>query len=241
MSEVQRGMKVVAKFIEKLADVGAAQHDSILAKVFRGHANAQWNLTPSAFRTGGERGIRNDEALQRWIRTASPVVPSWPQNQIEWLALAQHHGIPTGLLDWSLNPLMGLYFACSKDPEDAEGPGNDGCVWMLDATKCDQFTHTLMVDPFRVDREKPAFLPVLGANLRAKAQFGAMTLHATRDRDQGVRFPENCVRKIFDVPAVDKHAVRRALGVLGIASRTVFGDLETAADDFRNRVMKTGK
>lgn len=241
MNEVQRGMEVVAKFIEELADVGAAQHDSTLAKVFRGHANGQWHLTPSAFRPGGERGIRNDEALQRWIRMASPVVPTWPQNQIEWIALAQHHGIPTGLLDWSLNPLIGLYFASGKHPKDAQGPGHAGCVWMLDTTKCDQFTHTLMVDPFQVDCEKPAFLPVLGANLRAKAQFGAMTLHATRESDQGARFPEGCVRKVFELPAADKHPVRRALGVLGIASRTVFGDLEAAADDFRNRVMKLGK
>lgn len=241
MTEVQRGMKVVAEFIGKLADVGAAQHDSTLAKVFRGHANAAWELKPSAFRAGGERGIRNDEALQRWIRTASPVVPSWPQNQIEWLALAQHYGIATGLLDWSLNPLIALYFATAKEPKDSQGPGANGCVWMLDAKKCEQFTHTLMVDPFRVDREKPAFLPVLGANLRAKAQFGAMTLHATSESDQGVRFPEGCVRRIFDLKADDKYAVKRALGVLGIAGRTVFGELGTAAADFRDRVLGRGK
>lgn len=239
--EIQRGMQVIAAFIEELAKVRAAQHDSVLAKVFRGHASVNWDLTPSAFRAGGERGILNDLALQRWIRTAAPVVPAWPQNQIEWLALAQHYGIPTGLLDWTLNPLMALYFAASKFPKEAAEAGDDGCVWMLDTTKCDQFTHTLMVDPFRVDREKPAFLPVLGANLRAKAQFGSMTLHATRQREEGVRFPADSVSRMFVLKAGDKYAVKRALGVLGIVKRTVFGDLETAAGDFRNRVRKRSK
>lgn len=114
--------------------------------LYRGIGNEKYSLLPGIFRPLEEDPMGNDkynsygkntelDILQEFKSQASSYSTkiSDSSNLFEWAELAQHYGVPTRFLDWTENPLVSLYFACSSDQD------KDAAIWVLHKTNYHSF------------------------------------------------------------------------------------------------------
>ena len=103
----------VADYVQKISDLRKSSvsfRDASLSALtfFRGQANSKWGLSPRLYREGLFKKERT--LISEFIR----IIPDEFKNmtQFDILVKMQHYGLPTRLLDATLNPLIALFFAC---------------------------------------------------------------------------------------------------------------------------------
>jgi len=118
---------------------------------FRGQRESAWTLQTSLDReirinhdSGHyhlDRREVEDDLLFRFQQQAQHYVPRLPspEDRAGWLALMQHHGVPTRLLDWTQSPYVALYFAVETGPQGVARKTNEpeqeefcSAVWAID-------------------------------------------------------------------------------------------------------------
>jgi len=216
---------------------------------FRGLSRVGHTLSSSLVRLAdGREDVRRVElALLRNFRKYAHEEARGTDSIWDWLALGQHRGLPTRLLDWTYSPLVALHFA-TDDPAMFCEDGVVWCVNFVEANKrlprrlkrilqnegSDTFTvemlsafsalkdfDALSREPFVVFLEPPAIDRRI---LNQLALFSLMS-SPTATLDEWVEeHPELCRRVI--VPASLKWEIRDKLDQANVNERVLFPGLD---------------
>jgi FRG domain len=157
--------------------------------VFRGLARADRANVSRLSRLGEQHPqverhlIRN---FRKYAHRESPGPTLW-----DWLALAQHHGLPTRLLDWTYSPQVALHFATSAWANE------DAVLWAVDV----EAVHRLLPAPLRRALEGEGSL-VFTTELLAEHAPGLPELEALSEGDAFALF--------FEPPSLDERIVNQA-------------------------------
>ena len=210
---------------------------------FRGHADITKELVPSALRypTLDKRnralGLLTEFKRYSEIKLTSP---PGAKEQLKWVQIARHHGLPTRLLDWTRSAAIALYFACYRHYEDGK---IDGGVFILnpvslnrqvdakkprvfdahsDATVIDQYLR-LMGMKRSNGRRTIAIYPVWNSE-RIMLQRGVFTLAGSREFALNDKQAPGlvCLRIRKDY----KKTLLKELDHIGINEMSIFPELE---------------
>jgi hypothetical protein len=222
---------------------------------FRGQADASWPLStalsryllnsavhPEAWAQQEQRILR---IFQRKAHLFLPHVPA-VDDTFEWLALMQHHGAPTRLLDLTWSPYVAAFFALERATSDA-------VVWAISPPRVREHARGVLeaaggVDPAASELRRPEsyetiFLPgtfpivYIGEpymmNQRLVAQEGTFAVPGVLQRPledvlSGAPGEASIVRIVLRTSAVRREAMR-SLYNMNITHATLFPDLDGLA------------
>jgi len=196
--------------------------------IYRGHTKESYKLIPSigryydkSIQRGFDLQKKEESVLAIFESEYMQYQPTLPTgSKWELIALAQHHGLPTRFMDWSVSPLIALYFA-------VERPTNENAaVFAIDSEKWLHTDKLREYDPFSIS-EPWVYMPN-HVSPRLKAQRGVFTVQPDITNELDMPNTEKLVISKFSV-----REIRWQLYKLGISSKTVYPDIDGLCSDLK--------
>lgn len=214
---------------------------------FRGTSRSNRSLGAGLLRVGGDLAGKERHLIRNFRKYARRTFVG-DDSVWNWLALAQHHGLPTRLIDWSYSPYVALHFVTGS----ADTMEEDGEIWMMNlrrvheelpaplrdmlrAEGSDVFTGEMLSRVSRslagladlADEPFVVFLEPPSLDDRIVNQAALFSFMSTADAQLGdwlARRPDSCRRIV--IPAALKWEVRDRLDQINLTERVLFPGLD---------------
>ncbi len=193
-----------------------------LYTLYRGVSSLDHKLVSTLGRlhlkTGDSFSSAEEKIMNVFRERAIPFLTNIPSNDWEWLALAQHHGLPTRLLDWTRNPLVAAYFSVKKESNDAS------VIYVFNQPSQKQVDVTQQIDSHEVTDGPLRYIPS-HVTERIIVQNGLFTFHPG---DPSQPFESEYIQKIV-IPAESRKRLKRDLYRYGVHEAALFPGLDGLA------------
>lgn len=228
---------------------------------FRGLPDASYTLKTSLMRLGDDYARLEGHLLRNFKKYAHQVVTKGDSFWY-WLSVAQHHGLPTRLLDWTFSPYVALHFVTAN----IERYNRDGAVWCVDYKKVHahlppQLTESLATegaDVFTIDMlspigslpqfdqlAEPSFAlffepPSMDERIVNQYALFSVVSSPTQSLDNWLRQHPDCYRKVV-IPHTLKWEIRDKLDQANINERVLFPGLDGLSSWLRRQYIPTAE
>jgi hypothetical protein len=246
----------IAELLEILPSIYKGKKSGKPRKVwFRGHADQSWHLEPSLARSG--KLVAELQLMKQFKQNAFQFLDEPPQDEHEWIFLMQHYAIPTRLLDWTENPLIGLYFATRDCPGTKKPHAALWCLYPQELNKISGVVLTpeddipafgdevelkdYLPSQVRLGNSKKNPLAITAARRfdRVYAQKGVFTIqHREAIRIEDLQDHEGNQPHLVKLNILRRNVqrVRSELELLGVNKLSVFPQLENVASQIVERM-----
>ncbi len=218
--------------------------------VFRGVCDVDYALEAAITRFVGETGRWELEGhlLRNFLKYAQQEIDV-PASPYYRLALAQHYGLPTRLLDWTYSPVVAAYFATGGRSDV------DGVIWAVDYVQAHERLPTdlrevldrLGTDIFDADLLDDVTRQLLDQHTeggRKSPRGGTLEMYDMLEAiDAFVAMQSDDYVVFFDPPAIDQRIVNQAALFSSQSNPTVALDawLERRPELYRRIVVPAGQ